>query len=80
MTVYEAYRVVTQDGLAKKLYDYIGHEYNKEAVMADLEHDYLTINDGLDDNTYIWYEDEVCEGAICIEDGTIIGNTEGILW
>ena len=53
MTVYKAYRAVTQDDLAKKLYDYIGHEYNEDAIMADLEHGYLTINDGLDDNTYI---------------------------
>ena len=80
MTVYEAYKMVIQDDLAKKLYDYIDHEYNKEAVIADLEHGYLTINDGFDGNTYIWYEDEVGEGAICIEDGNILSNLEGILW
>lgn len=80
MTVYKAYKMVTQDGLARKLYDYIDHEYSEEAVMADLEHGYLTIDDGFDDKTYIWYEDEVCEGAICIEDGSILSNLEGILW
>ena len=44
MTVYEAYKMVTQNGLAKKLYDYIEHEYSEEAVMADLEHGYLTMD------------------------------------
>lgn len=80
MTLHEAYALVSENDMAKKLYDYIEHEYIEELVMADIDHDYLTINEGMNGKTYIWYADGVCEGAICIEDGTIIGNTEGILW
>ena len=78
MTLQEAYEYVTHDGLAKKLYDYMGHEYSKEAVLNDLKHDYLTINDGFDGISYIWYADSVNDAAIRVYDGEIIGDPDKI--
>ncbi len=80
MTLESAYEYVTQGSLAKKLYKYMSHEYTKDVVMSDLEHDYLTINGGFDGRTYIWYAGGVTDVAICVEDGRIIDGTEGVLW
>lgn len=80
MSVQEAYEFVTQNGLVKKLYDYLWYGVTKKDIMDDLEHDYLTINDGFDGKTYIWYTDEINDVAIRVEDGKIVDGTVGLLW
>ena len=40
----------------KKVYAYIGHDL--ASVRNDMEHDYLTENEGRDGHTYLWYMDE----------------------
>lgn len=80
MALESAYEFVTRNGLARRLYNYLCYRDTKKDIMNDLEHDYLTINDGFDGKTYIWYADEINDVAIRVEDGRIIDGTEGILW
>ena len=49
----------------EKLYDYI--DIDKESIVNDWIHDYLTQNIGRDDKEYFWYSDEVTNAAISID-------------
>lgn len=76
MNTQAAYEMATRDGLAKKLYDYLGFEYSEWSVSCDLEYDYLTINDGRDGKTYLVYVDETHCAAIRVDDGEIVKEDE----
>lgn len=76
MTSQEVYKIATKNGLAKRLYDWIEHEYSEDEVRGDIDHDYLTINEGRDDKDYLVYLDESACAAICIDSGRIVGVDE----
>lgn len=46
------------------------------SLPTDLEHDYLTVNDGTDGNTYAWFFSASDEGAINIETGQVVTDAE----
>lgn len=69
--------------LLNKLYNYMGHDIDR--LDNDVEHDYLTCNEGYDEKDYYWYLDEAKSVAIDMN-GNIIDESnsdetlEGILY
>ena len=81
MSIQEAYEFVTHKRmLVKRLYDYLCYVVSDDIVKSDLENGILTIYDGFDGKTYIWYADELNDVAICVDGGMLVDGTEGLLW
>nr|DAG57267.1 MAG TPA: hypothetical protein [Caudoviricetes sp.] len=59
---------MTNRELAAAILLYDDLSMDVENIAEDYKHDYLTINTGRDGRVYVWYIDEVSEGAICVED------------
>jgi hypothetical protein len=55
---------------AIELYDSIG--INTDCMLEDYNNDLLSINEGSDNNKYIWYMDDNYDIAINIESGEIV--------
>ena len=64
------------ESVIKYLYDEISYSYDKEDILEDIKHDYLTLNIGRDNETYIWYMDENKSIAINVKNKKILTNAE----
>lgn len=58
----------------KELYSHMEIEYDEERFINDLNHEYLTENEGNDSEIYIWYFDEAKDFAINVKTKEIIDS------
>lgn len=55
---------------ARKLYKKLGLDVSD--METDCKYDYLMRHKGHDGNTYLWYEDILIGGMICLESGKML--------